>query len=155
MIGPAPRSGLVELHYGVFAGEWLRQATHVDERGVRERLATITVLGRPARALAVEDSLIQLAIHLTINHQMAHPGMRGLLDIVLEARARPPNWATLVARAQEWRVATAVWLALHLAVELLGFEEAWPACASLAPSAARQLLIRRFVTSRQFWPGMI
>jgi hypothetical protein len=148
MIGPAPRSGLVELHYGVFAGEWLRQATHVDERGVRERLATITILGRPAGALAVEDSLIQLAVHLTINHQMAHPGVRGLLDIVLEARTRMPDWALLVARAQEWRVATAVWLALHLVVELLGFEEARPACASLAPSAARQLLIRRFVTPR-------
>ena len=96
----------------------------------------------------MEDSLIQLAVHLTINHQMAHPGVRGLLDIVLEARTRPPNWATLVARAQEWRVATAVWLALHLAVELLGFEEARPACTRLAPSAARRLLIRRFVTPR-------
>jgi len=148
MIGPGPRSGLVELHYGVFAGEWLHRAAHVDERSVRQRLMPITVVGRPAAALAVEDSLIQLAVHLTINHQVAHPGVRGLLDIVLEARARMPDWGILVERAEEWRVATAVWLALHLAVELLGFEEARSACARLTPSPARQFLIRRFVTPR-------
>jgi len=148
MLGQSPRRGLVELHYGVFAGEWLRRATRVAEQSVRQRATMVTVLGRPAGVLAVEDGLIQLAVHLAINHQMAHPGVRGLLDIVLEARARPPDWAVLVTRAQEWRVATAVWLALHLAIELLGFEEARPACARLAPAAVRRLLIRCFVTPR-------
>lgn len=31
------------------------------------------VLGRPALALAAEDGLIQLAVHLAINRQMAYP----------------------------------------------------------------------------------
>ncbi len=79
---------------------------------------------------------------------MAHPEVRGLLDIVLEARARPPDWTILVERAQQWRVATAVWLAFDLAVELFGFDEARPACAKLAPSHVQQFLVRRFVTPR-------
>jgi hypothetical protein len=148
MVGQAPQNGLVELHYGVFAGEWLHRAARVDEHGVRNRLEPLTVIGRPAFRLSSEDSLIQLAVHLVINHQMAHPGVRGLLDIVLEARARPPDWSALVARAREWRLATVVWLALALADELLGFPEARLACTQLAPSPVRQVAMQCFVSSR-------
>ena len=35
LVGRAPGSGLVELHWGVFAGEWLHRAAAVDDGGIR------------------------------------------------------------------------------------------------------------------------
>jgi len=146
LAGAQPGQGLVELHYGVFAGEWLHRTASVDGVGIAARAVPVTVAGRPARTLAPEDAVIQLAVHLAVNHQMAYPGVRGLLDVCLVARSRPLDWAAVSRRARAWRVRTAVWQVLSLADTLLGLPEAGPALAALRPSALRRRLLARFVT---------
>jgi hypothetical protein len=148
MIGRAAGFGLVELHWGVFAGEWLERAAAVDEAAVRARCLARDVLGCPARTLAPEDAVIQLAAHLAINHQFAYPWLRGLLDIVLTARWRGVDWDVVATRAREWRIATVVWLVQHFAAELLGLDETAVALARLRPSPLRRWLLRLFVNER-------
>ena len=148
MIGRRPGSGLVELHWGVFAGEWLRRTAVVDELALRERALPVTIMGRPARMLAAEDGVIQLAVHLAVNHQMAYPGLRGLLDLVLLARSGGVDWDIVAARASAWRVGTVTWLVLALAAELLGLDEATSAIERLRPSGLRRRLLALFVNAR-------
>ena len=47
LVGRTPGSGLIELHWGVFAGEWLHRAAAVDDIGIRGRAVSVTIAGRP------------------------------------------------------------------------------------------------------------
>jgi hypothetical protein len=150
LAGAHPGQGLVELHYGVFAGEWLHRTAAVDSAGLAARAVPVTVVGRPAATLAPEDAVIQLAVHLAVNHQMAYPGVRALLDVCLVARSGPLDWAAVSQRARDWRVRTAVWQVLSLADGLLGLPGVSPALAVMQPSRLRRHLLARFVN-----PGSI
>ncbi len=101
----------------------------------------MTVVGCPALSLAPEDALIQVAVHLAVNYQMAAPWLRGLLDVALLARAQAMDWTAVAERAAGWRVSTAVWLVLQLATDLLGLVEAAPALGRLAPAPLRRWLL--------------
>lgn len=147
MIGARPGSIPVELHWSAFAGVWLDRVAAVDHAAVRTRAEPVTVAGQPALALASEDAIIQLAVHLAVNHQMAAPGVRGLLDVALLARTQPVDWAVVADRARAWRVSTAVWLVLQLTAELLGLTEAAPAVARLTPAPVRRHLLARLVNA--------
>jgi hypothetical protein len=46
-----PGTGLVELHWGVFAGEWLRRTANVDEQAVRSRVIDTTLAWTAITAL--------------------------------------------------------------------------------------------------------
>ena len=158
MVGTAAGSGLVELHWGLFAGEWLQRTAAVDSAGIRSRAIPVTLAGHAARTLAAEDAIVHLAVHLAVNHQMAYPGLRGLVDISLLARPdgvqpQSVDWRAVVVRARAWRVAVATWLALSLAAELLGLPGAERAVAALRPSAARRRLLRRFVDGQAVLEG--
>ncbi len=153
LAGVRPGQGLIELHYGVFAGEWLHRTAAVDTAGLAARAVPVTVAGRPARTLSPEDAVIQLAVHLAVNHQMAYPGVRGLLDVCLLARSRPLDWAAVSRRARAWRVRTAVWQVLSLADALLGLPEASPALTALQPSRLRRRLLARFATPASVLAG--
>jgi hypothetical protein len=146
LFGARDGSGLIELHWGIFAGEWLERTTKVDEAAIRTRCVPVAVVGHEALKLAPEDGLIQLAVHLAINHQFAQPFVRGLLDVALLARAQPIDWAAVAARARAWRVGTVVWTVLRLAADLLGLDEAGPAMATLSPSPLRRGLLSLFVS---------
>jgi hypothetical protein len=146
LVGRVPGTSLVELHWGVFAGEWLRRTARVSSAEVRPRVVSVTVLGQSVRTLAPEDALLQLAIHLAVNHQFAFPGVRGLVDIALLARTMPVNWNLVAERARAWRIATPTWLALSLAKEIVGLTEAQPILPMVAPSALRRRLLHLFVT---------
>lgn len=154
LIGRAPGSGLVELHYGVFAGEWLRRTAAIDRAGIRARIVPATILGHPVYTLAPEDAIIQLAVHLSVNHQMAYPGLRGLLDIVLLAQAAPVDWELVAERARVWRVAAAVWLPLALADALFGLSAAaGQAVKRLRPAAPQRWLLGRFANAASLLAG--
>jgi len=147
MIGTHPGSILVELHWSAFAGVWSDRVAAVDHAAIRARAVPVTVAGQPALAPASEDAVIQLAVHLAVNHQMAAAGVRGLLDVALLARTQPVDWAVVADRARAWRVGTAVWLMLQLTAELIGLTEAAPAVARLTPDPVRRHLLARLVNA--------
>ena len=144
LVGQHPGSGLVELHWGVFAGEWLERTADVDEAGIRARAIPVTLLSQPALTLAPEDAIIQLAVHLAVNHQFSYPWVRGLVDVVLLAQAQAVDWGVVAERAHAWRVGTATWLVLYLAADLLGMDEAALAVKHLVPSSLRRRLLSLF-----------
>lgn len=147
LVGRTSGSGLIELHWGVFAGEWLERAAAVDETAIRDRRTPIDLLGHPAWTLAPEDAVIQLVAHLAINHQFAYPWLRGLLDIVLVARWRDVDWDTVAARASEWRLGTVVWQTLRFATDLFGLDGAMGVLERLRPGPLRRWLLRRLVNA--------
>ncbi len=153
LVGSNPGQGLVELHWGTFAGEWLRRTGAVDDAEILCRAQPVQAAGCDAWTLCLEDALLQLAVHLAVNHQMAYPGVRGLLDVALLARVQGVDWETLAERAAAWRVKTAVWLVLSLTTELLGLAGAEHAIRALAPSGTKQGLLRRFVDAQHVLEG--
>nr|MBP7688711.1 nucleotidyltransferase family protein [Thermoflexales bacterium] len=151
--GTQPEQSLIELHWGVFPGEWLRRTAQVDQAGVWRRCTELTLLGHTVLSLSPEDQLLQLAVHQAVSHQMSAPHARGLVDVVRLARQHPLDWSAITARARAWQVSTAVWLVLNLASELTGWHDAESTLWQLAPSASRQWLLRRFVNPRAFLAG--
>jgi hypothetical protein len=146
MVRAQPPGSLVELHWGIFAGEWLKRTTATDVASVRGRAQAGPRFERegrplPTLLLAPEDAMIQLAVHATVNHQLAAPWTRSLLDAALLVRRQGIDWAVVADRARAWRVATPLWAFLTLARELVGLEEADPALAALAPSLARRRVL--------------
>jgi len=147
MYGTRSGSGLVELHWGVFPGEWLQRTTQIDDPELWARARPATLAGQPALILSPEDNVMQVAVHLAINHNMSSPWLRGLTDIALLARRQPVDWNVVVERARTWRVATVLWLVLSLAVDLAGLNEAAEAVQQLQPSALRRRLLGRFANA--------
>lgn len=140
--------GLVELHWGIFPGEWLRRAARISDLSeMRARTITTRLADEPALVLSPEDAIIQSAVHAAVNHQMSLFALRTLIDVTMLARTSTIDWSVIAQRARSWRVATAVWLVLSLAVDLVGLEEAAGAAHHLQPSALRRRLIRRFVNA--------
>ncbi len=147
MYGTRSGSGLVELHWGVFPGEWLQRTTCIDDAELWARAVPATLAGQPALILSPEDNVIQVAVHLAINHNMSSPWLRGLMDIALLARRQSLDWNIVVQRARAWRVTTALWLVLNLTVDLTGLNEAAAAVQQLQPSALRRRLLNRFANA--------
>jgi len=139
--------GLVELHWGVFPGEWLRRVAAIDVDAVRHRIVRTRLVGEVAHILAPEDAIVQSVLHTAVNHQLSMSPLRALVDIALLARHHPVDWSAIAQRAQTWHVATVVWLVLSLAVDLVGLEEAAEAARELQPSALRRRLIGRLANA--------
>jgi hypothetical protein len=139
--------GLVELHWGIFPGEWLRRVAAIDVDAVRHRIVLTQLVGEMTHTVAPEDAIIQSALHTAINHQMSMSPLRALVDVALLARHYNIDWNVIVRRAQAWRVATALWLVLSLAVDLAGSAEAAEAARQLQPSALRRRLIGCFANA--------
>lgn len=147
LYGPDSAAGLVELHFGVFAGVWLQRVTRIDEAGIHARCRPVVVAGAPAWMLSPEDHLIQIAVHNAVNHQLSLSALRNLIDVVLLARHYPLDWEVVIQRARAWRLATATWLVLALAQDLCGLDGAAEAVKALAPSRLRQKLIGLFANT--------
>ena len=147
LYGPDSAAGLVELHFGVFAGVWLQRVARVNEAVIRARCQPVEAAGVRAWTLSPEDHLIQVAVHNAVNHQLSLSALRNIVDVALLVRHQPLDWVAVVQRAREWRVATATWLVLSLAVDLCGLTEAAEAMQQLAPSRLRQKLIGLFASA--------
>lgn len=153
LLGRPPLQGLIELHWGVFPGEWLRRAAQVNHDEIWARRVAVTLVGQPVYTLAPEDRLLQLAVHQAISHQMSKPFARATFDLVLVARHQPITWDIVVARARAWRIASAAWLALTIARDVAGLTDAESTITQLAPPRWRRWLIGRFVNPRVFIAG--
>jgi hypothetical protein len=80
---------LIELHWSPFPGWWLKRTAVVDNTAVwQRRQPSPTTPDRPypLYTLSPEDHLLQLMIHLAINHQFALSGVRMLVDMALLAQ---------------------------------------------------------------------
>jgi hypothetical protein len=153
LVGRKAGQGLIELHWGAFAGEWLRRTADVDHREIFCRARATRIAGHEAWIMAPEDAAIQLAVHLAVNHQMAYPGVRGLLDVALLSRIEQLDWPRLVERAEQWRVATATWLVLSLTESLFGLPGAQEAISEMAPRSRRLTVLRGFVSEESVLEG--
>lgn len=138
---------MVELHWNVFPGEWLRHTARIDEKAVWER--TLPCKGEAVRQLSPEDAILHLCVHLAVNHQMSGAGLRTLLDLDRVRRKWSIDWDTVAQRAREWRVSHATWLVLHMLEEGFGDPEGRLPLRELSPSPTRRKILRGFVSLRK------
>ncbi len=135
---------LVELHWGVFPGEWVARTTAVDRASIRQRLIPASLLGTPVHLMAPEDHLIQVAIHASISHAFCSAALRSMLDLVVIAQAGV-DWSVVVQRSRDWRLATAMGLTLALTGEIYQNAPMLAASAQLI-SPLRLRILRSFVS---------
>jgi hypothetical protein len=137
LFGQDPGTGLVELQWPALRGEWVRRAAAVDHAAIWARRIAVPIEGRSTWAMAPEDLIIHLCLHLAINHTFDESVLRNLLDIHLVASRLSPDWDAVVERAASWRLATMLWTTLSLAVGLWDAPVPSAALAALQPGPAR------------------
>ncbi len=137
--------GLVELHWLPLAGWWLRRTAQVDFAGMWARKVRVTSLEGEVFLLTPEDMILQLALHLSVNHQFGLSSLRYLVDMAVVAREQGVDWQVVVERARDWRVKTAVWLVLSLLSALIPLPGLDDALSKIQPSLWRRRWLNRFV----------
>jgi hypothetical protein len=147
---PARSRALVELHWSPFPGWWKRRTARIDEREVWNDTEPVAP-GRHARQPSAEDTVVQLAFHLAVNH-FSTAALRTLIDIALTARTRVVDWQRLADRALDYRLATVVYSTLDLADRLVGVPGCAEALSRLRPGP-RGLLLRRLVSDEAVLSG--
>jgi hypothetical protein len=145
--------GLVELHYSAFAGWWLQRTARIDHDGVWARTLPLAVNELPAKQLSPEDNLIQLAIHVGVNHQFSEGCLRSLMDMALVGSLGNIDWQVMVNRSRKWRVGTVVWLALQMTHEIYSMPAFSPILKALQPPLWRRTLLEKFVTADKILAG--
>jgi hypothetical protein len=143
LISRQPGKGVVELHWGVFPGQWLQRVAAVDRQGVKQRRVATTLLGASVYLLANEDALIQLATHLGISHQLSRFPLRSLFDIALLDQ-QSINWAVVIERTIAWRLTTVMSVVLDLLVSVFGPTAITPAALAAATT------LRKMTEGRPF-----
>jgi len=152
-------SPIVELHWNVFPGEWIRHSARIDENAVWDRTVpaneeAVSAGGSGVRRLAPEDAVIHLCVHLAVNHQMSLMGLRTLVDLDSARRRWTVDWDLVARRAREWRVAGAVWIVLHALAELFGDPAGQLPLAELGPPRWRRRLLMRVAPPRSLAEGL-
>jgi len=143
--------GIVELHYSVFQGWWVRRAADADADAVWGR-SVVMGPGRHARRLAAEDAILHTAFHLVVN-QFRQAPLRGVMDLGVLARACSIDWEAVADRALAWRLASATWLALDTAARLVGLPGCGAALARVAPRPGRRTVLRRLLRTGPLLEG--
>ena len=146
-------SAMVELHWTIYQGEWLRHVSRIDEKYIWQR--TLTYRGNYARQLAAEDAIIHIAIHLAVNHQMSMSGLRTMLDLDAVRHKLTVDWETVALRAKDWRVATAMWIVLSMLAHIFGDPDNKLPLQELRPSPLRRWVLEKFVTPQGLCDGLV
>lgn len=147
-----PHAPMVEIHWNIFPGEWIRHTARIDEQLIWQR--TQPLQGDLVRQLAPEDAVVQLCVHTAVNHQMSRMGLRALLDLDHARKAWAIDWVLVGRRAHAWRVSCATWLVLKLLAELFGDPDGRLPRSDLAPSPLRQFILGRLVSARRLMQGL-
>jgi hypothetical protein len=148
MVSDLPGTGLIELQWPAFRGEWVRHTTRIDHAAIWARRVPVLIEERRAYMMAPEDLLIHLCLHQAINHQFAKPWLRSLLDVHLVIQRLALDWEQVSGRARSWRVSTVVWTVLSLAGELCGTAVPSEVMMALSPAAWRRQAIGRLRLER-------
>jgi hypothetical protein len=110
---------MVEVHWAITPSH---RRHYVDVRELWERAVRLRLPGgAEVLGLAVEDLLLHLCMHATLQHQLM-TGLRPLCDItqVIARAGEGLRWDLVAERAERWGWERGVYLALALARELLG-----------------------------------
>jgi hypothetical protein len=93
----------------------------VDVDGLWRRAERTTLVGVECLALAPEDLLLHLCVHLSAHHGFCSNGIRSLCDIAEVARhfGADLNWDDVRDRARVWGAANCVYVCLRLARDYL------------------------------------
>ncbi|MEI7824922.1 MAG: nucleotidyltransferase family protein [Chlorobiaceae bacterium] len=137
-------SPIVELHWRIFHGEWLRHTARIDDALILQR--TLPLKSEYVRQLSCEDAIIHIAVHLAVNHYMSMSGLRALLDLNAVRKKLNVKWPLVARRAKEWQVATPVWLVLTMLDQLFVDPDHTLPLKELQPSRLHRSLLGRFVT---------
>jgi len=143
---------MVELHWNVFPGEWLRHTARIDEQVIWQRTLPPNRENMPR--LSAEDAIIHICVHLAVNHQMSDAALRTLVDLDYARQKLQIDWSVVVRRARAWRVSSATWLVLQTLADLFGDPEKQLPLSDLAPASLRRLILRRFVPLRLIAEGL-
>ena len=134
---------MVELHWNVFPGEWLRHTARIDEQVIWQR--ALPHNRENVRRLSAEDAIIHVCVHMAVNHQMSGAALRTLVDLNYARQRLQIDWSTVVRHARAWRVSCATWLVLQTLADMFGDPEKQLPLLDLAPASLRRLILRRFV----------
>lgn len=111
--------------------------------GVWQRSRPVTLVDQPARAMAGEDLLLHLGVHLVYHLLMSKPSLVQLYDIALVSQLPAIDWPVLTARARDCKAAPFLYAALHLASSVYGAPIPAQALADLrdacSPAQARRI----------------
>lgn len=143
---------MVELHWNIFPGEWVRNTAYINEQIIWQR--TIPYKNESVRQLSPEDAIIQHCFHCAVSHQMSGPGLRTLLDLDRMRQKLSIDWETVAERARAWRVSTATWLVFWMYVEVFGNPEGNIPLQDMMPSKFRQNILKRFISPHEFIEGI-
>ena len=136
--------GTVELHWGVFPGQWLQRVAMVDRKGVSQRRVATELLGKAVYLLENEDAFIQLAIHFGISHQLSRFPLRSLFDMALLDQQQI-DWNVIIERTTAWRLTTVMSVVLDLFVSVFGEATLTPAAVDAAAKLRRVTAARPFI----------
>jgi len=114
-----PGGAMVELHWTLVTPLCGARIDRGELEGIWERSVPATVAGVPSLTLAPEDLLLHLCMHASVHHRFADVGLKSFVDIAEVARhyVGRLDWRELSGRANAWRVANGVRMALMLAQE--------------------------------------
>ena len=84
-----------------------------------ERAQPVEIAGETVLALAPEDLLFHLCLHLSLGHLFDHGGLRGLVDVAETISHFNPDWERFTAAADEHKVRNACFMTLFLTQDLL------------------------------------
>jgi hypothetical protein len=125
----------VELHWDLLNSEWPRRAMRIPAEAWWQRAVPLAIGPVRTWALAPDDTLIYLAIHLAIHHTYDGPLM--FLDLDRLIRNGPAlNWDAIVRDATACRVRHCLYFALEFTQRLYGTPIPAPTLSALRPSAA-------------------
>ncbi len=88
--------------------------------GIWARSRSVRLVEQPARAMADEDLLLHLSVHLVFHLLMSKPSLVQLYDIALLSQALPLDWQVLTQRAGNCGATSFLYAALHLAANVYG-----------------------------------
>ncbi len=152
LAGTKEGQGVIELHWGVFAGEWLSVASAIDRRAVWDRRQLFNLFGNEIFVLDPVDNLLQVVVHLGINHQMTKSALRSLVDVALLCE-QGVDWEAFQRRAHEWQIASVAGLTLQLIDDLFSMSALRPVIGKLLPSTLHKEILGHFANRQTILAG--
>jgi hypothetical protein len=134
---------VVDLHWQVFLGEWMRRTTAVRNEDFWGRAQPVMIDGVTVWQLAAEDSVLHQIVHTGVTHRFTIMGLRAYVDLdrTIRAGADSLDWSRLIDLARRVRVATAAYFMLELCTNLLDTPVPPAVLRALRPSALRRQIV--------------